>query len=175
MHRQNHRLSLWQEEGFAREPQLLKAGADVVLYRVTGHGTVNPAGNCFFVPARVDVKPADLTAVEMEYNLNAGIWGNGFQRLHLLKLRAGTHYWQGAPSQRGLVGRSGQQSEFRPPGDRPVRDQLLQVVLVQVDRDGLVTRTLTPLETLDAVTHLVQVVVKGSHVFAPGNSRNNPS
>ena len=49
-------LPLWQEEGFAAEPTLLTAGASLVVYRVTGHGTVNPMGNCFFVPARAGVQ-----------------------------------------------------------------------------------------------------------------------
>ena len=133
-------IPLWQAEGFAGQPELLTADALTVIHRVTGHASTNPTGNCFFVPAAPTVDVHSLPAIELEYNLNAGIWGNGFQRLHTYGVRPGVRYWRGPVAHVGLVGRTAPYARFEPPASRPVRDQLLQVVLVAAEPGGNVVK-----------------------------------
>jgi hypothetical protein len=173
-------IPLWQQEGFAAEPELRPASWEDVIYRVTALATkdargkpMDTTGNCFFVGASDRIDVSSLTAVELEYNLNAALWGNRFQILHWYSLVEGTRYWVGPIAQTGLMGRGGVSLVYDDPKGlgEPNRGQLRQVTLVDVDeRSGVVRRVLSTEETRARVKHEMEAPVRGaSYIGRTGN------
>ncbi len=93
----------WHDAGFAEPPEQKRANGGERIYRVSG-GPSLALGNCFFVPALGAVPINYWTSELLERELNAAVWGNEYDQLHVYTMRPGAVYQIGPVAHHNYAG-----------------------------------------------------------------------
>jgi len=105
-------MEIWSYYGFDRQPETRVSDGTAIVYRAWG-GLSKKYSNYVIVPRSPAVLPINMSAPELEKELNIALFGNSIEHISEFRIFPSIRYYVGPIRQSGMIGPEEWLSFFR--------------------------------------------------------------